>query len=374
MLFKQIIGQEPVKKQLVKSVEENRVPHAQLFIGPEGSGKLPLAIAYAQYIKKKKKKDGESCGVCSTCRKYGKFTHPDLHFVFPVKKASEANPENSDTYISHWREELLENPYMSPRRWYRKLNLENKQGIIPANESNNIIRKLNYKSYEADYKAMIIWLPERMHQSTANKLLKMIEEPPPKTLFLLVSENADTLLPTILSRTQKIRVPRIDDESMFSAIRDQFSLESAKTQDIVHLAKGNYLNALHFIKTDEETKLHFDRFVQLMRLAYGRKVVDLLGWVDEMAPIGRENLKSFLDYAARMIRENFMMNLSMDKIVYLTEEEKNFSSKFSSFIHPDNAGKIYEEFNQAYRDIQMNAHTKTVLLDLSVQLVKLLRL
>lgn len=373
MLFREIIGQAQIQKQLVQTVSENRIPHAQLFTGPEGSGKLPLAIAYAQYINCINKQGDDACGECPSCKKIQQLVHPDLHFVFPVKKASESKPETSDDYISQWRQELLENSYISPRRWYRRLNLENKQGIIPASESNSIIHKLNFKSYEAEYKIMIIWLPERMHQSTANKLLKLIEEPPPNTLFLLVSENADMLLPTILSRTQKIRVPAIDDDSMLAAITEQFSLEEDKAREVVHLAKGNYLNAIHFIQTDEEAKTNFERFVSLMRMAYKKDVVGLLNWTEDLAPIGRENLKSFFHYTTRMIRENFMMNLQMDQIVYLTEEEKNFSSRFSQFIHSKNARQIYNELNKAYRDIQMNAHAKTILMDLSIQMIKLLR-
>ena len=373
MLFREIIGQSEIQQQLIQTVSENRIPHAQLFTGPEGSGKLPLAIAYAQYINCTNKQGDDACGECPSCKKIQQLAHPDLHFVFPVKRASESKPETSDDYISQWRDELLENPYISPRRWYRRLNLENKQGIIPASESNSILHKLNFKSYEAEYKIMIIWLPERMHPSTANKLLKLIEEPPPKTLFLLVSENADMLLPTILSRTQKIRVPAIDDPSLLAAIQEQYSLEEEKAREVVHLAKGNYLSAIHFIQTDEEAQANFERFVSLMRLAYKKDMVGLLNWTEDLAPAGRENLKSFFHYAARMIRENFMMNLQMGQIVYLTEEEKNFSSRFSQFINSKNARKIYEELNRAYRDIQMNAHAKTILMDLSIQMVKLLR-
>lgn len=374
MLFKEIIGQDRIKQQLIKTVKESRIAHAQMFLGPEGSGKLALAIAYAQYINCENKGENESCGICASCRKYKKLVHPDLHFVFPIKKSSETNTENTDYFIETWRNTLLENPYINPRTWYQQLELENKQGIIPTNESNRVINKLYFKSFEAEYKIMIIWLPERMHQSAANKLLKLIEEPPPKTLFLMVSENSELLLPTILSRTQKIRVPKIDDESMFSAISDHFGLEPKKAQEVVHLANGNYLEALHFIHTHEEEKANFQRFVSLMRLCYGRKVVEILDWVDQNASMGRENLKIFLQYASRMIRENFMMNLNMESIVYLTEEEKAFSDNFSSFIHENNANRMYKQFNQAHRDIQMNAHKKTILLDLSIQLMKLLRL
>ncbi len=374
MQFKEIIGQETIKKQLIKTVEDNRISHAQLFIGPQGVGKLSLAIAYAQYINCQDKKEDDSCGVCNSCKKYNKLIHPDLHFVFPVKKASEAKPETSDTYLEKWRSRITENPYISPNQWYEMLELENKQGIIPTSESNNIIRKLNYKTFEADYKVMIIWLPERMHQSAANKLLKMIEEPPPFTIFLLVSENSDLILPTILSRTQNIKVPKIDDQSMFNSLSDHFGLETKKAQEIVHLANGSYLNALNYLKTSEDEQINFSRFIDLMRLCYSKKVPEILSWVDETGSIGRERQKMFLQYAARMVRENFMMHLQMEKIVYLTDEEKKFSGKFSQFINERNANRIYTEFNKAYRDIQMNAHGKTVLLDLAIKLMKLLRL
>ena len=374
MQFKEVIGQNKIKEQLVRTVSEQRISHAQLFLGPTGSGKLPLAIAYAQYLNCTNKQDGDSCGTCASCRKYQKLSHPDLHFVFPVKKASETNPETSDNYINTWRETLLENPYLSAQHWYKKLELENKQGIIPTSESANIIRKLNYKSFEGEYKTMIIWLPERMHRSAANKLLKMIEEPPPNTIFLLVTENTDLILPTILSRTQKVKVPRIDDQSMFDTISDHFGLDSSTSKEIVHLANGSYIDALFYAQTSEEEKENFNRFVSLMRLSYGRKVIDILNWVDDTAAIGRENLKLFLKYATRMIRENFMLNLEFEEIVYLTEEEKEFSKKFARFINENNAKKIYEEFNKAYRDIEMNANAKVVFMDLSIKLMKLLRL
>jgi len=374
MQFKEVIGQNKIKVQLVRTVSEQRISHAQLFLGPTGSGKLPLAIAYAQYLNCTNKQDGDSCGTCASCRKYQKLAHPDLHFVFPVKKASETNPETTDNYIKTWRETLLENPYLSAQHWYKKLELENKQGIIPTSESANIIHKLNYKSFEGEYKTMIIWLPERMHRSAANKLLKMIEEPPPNTIFLLVTENTDLILPTILSRTQKVKVPRIDDQSMFDTISDHFGLDSATSQEIVHLANGSYIDALFYAQTSEEEKENFNRFVSLMRLSYGRKVIDILNWVDDTAAIGRENLKLFLKYATRMIRENFMLNQDFEEIVYLTKEEKEFSKNFARFINDNNVKDIYEEFNKAYRDIEMNANAKVVFMDLSIKLMKLLRL
>src|SRR6056297_583467 len=268
MQFKEIIGQHKIKEQLINSVKENRIPHAQLFIGPSGAGKLSLAIAYAQYINCEDKQDNDSCGRCPSCLKYQKLVHPDLHFVFPVKKASESNPETSDDYMNVWIETLLENPYLSPRKWYDKLALENKQGIIPTSESARIIKKISFKTYEAEYKTMIIWLPERMHRSAANKLLKLIEEPSEKTVFLMISENSDLILPTILSRTQKIKVPKIDDESLFNSVSDTFNLDSKKAQEIVRLANGSYIQALQHINENEENSENLERFKSLMRLCY----------------------------------------------------------------------------------------------------------
>lgn len=373
MQFKEIIGQPKIKEQLIKSVKSNRIPHSQLFIGPSGSGKLSLAIAYAQYINCEDKQENDSCGRCPSCIKYQKLMHPDLHFVFPVKKASEAKPETSDHYMETWINTLLENTYLSPRKWYDKLNLENKQGIIPTSESARIIKKINFKTYESEYKTMIIWLPERMHRSTANKLLKLIEEPSEKTVFLMVSENSDLILPTILSRTQKIKVPKIDDQSLFNTISDTFDLNSGKAQETVRLANGSYIKALQYIHENEENQENLQRFISLMRLCFGTKIIEILNWTDEIASLGREKQIIFLQYATHLLRENFMKNLEMEKIVYLTEEENDFSRNFSKFIKPQNAGKLFNEFNKASRDIQMNAHSKTVFLDMSLKIIKLLK-
>ncbi len=373
MQFKEIIGQHKIKEQLIKSVKSNRIPHSQLFTGPSGSGKLSLAIAYAQYLNCEDKKENDSCGSCPSCIKYQKLMHPDLHFVFPVKKASEAKPETSDHYMETWINTLLENTYLSPRKWYDKLNLENKQGIIPTSESARIIKKINFKTYESEYKTMIIWLPERMHRSTANKLLKLIEEPSEKTVFLMVSENSDLILPTILSRTQKIKVPKIDDQNLFNTISDTFDLDSGKAQEIVRLANGSYIKALQYIHENEENQENLQRFISLMRLCFGTKIIEILNWTDEIASLGREKQIIFLQYATHLLRENFMKNLEMEKIVYLTKEENDFSRNFSKFIKPQNAGKLFNEFNKASRDIQMNAHSKTVFLDMSLKIIKLLK-
>jgi len=374
MQFKEVIGHQDIKDKLLHTIKENRVSHAQLFLGGEGSGNLALALAYAQYISCENKQENDSCGVCSSCVKYNKLAHPDLHFVYPVSTSKSVSKDPvSDDYISQWREAILENPYLNQNKWYQIMDVENKQGIISKNESYEILKKLNLKTFESEYKIMIIWLPEKMNAFAANKLLKLIEEPPAKTLFLLVSENSEQMLPTILSRTQLIKIPKVDRESMKNALCDRNGLSPENANDIVHLANGNYFQALNLIDSTEEDNFNFEQFTHLMRLAYQRKVIDVVTWVDEMARIGREKQKGFLAYAIRLIRENFMLNIENREIVYLTQKEMSFSSKFSQFINSENVSQLYEAFNRAYADIEMNAYNKIVFLDLGLKILKLIR-
>jgi len=374
MQFKEIIGQQKVKERLINTVQDNRISHAQLFLGPEGSGNLALAIAYAQYISCDNRMENDSCGVCPSCLKYKKLVHPDLHFVYPVatSKAVSKDPV-SDDYIAQWRETIIENPYINETRWYEIIDVENKQGIISKNESQEILRKLNLKTFEADYKIMIIWLPEKMNAAAANKLLKLIEEPPEKTLFLMVSENSEQIISTILSRTQLVKIPRIDNESMRNALCDRFGLAPEKANDIVHLSNGNFFDAQNIIHSVEEDEYNFIQFTTLMRLAYQRKMNEIVNWVDDMAQIGREKQKSMLAYSLRLIRENFMLNLQKKEMVYLTQKEYDFSVKFAPFINMNNIQVLYQEFNRAHADIEMNAYAKIVYLDLALKIMKCIR-
>ncbi|MGE0089768.1 MAG: ATP-binding protein [Bacteroidales bacterium] len=373
MLFKEIIGQQKTKERLIQTVKDNRISHAQLFLGPEGSGNLALAIAYAQYIACTNKQDNDSCGICPSCQKFAKLVHPDLHFVFPVAttKTIKKDPV-SDDFIAQWREALIENPYINQTRWYDIIDVENKQGLISKNESSAIVRKLSLKTFEADYKTLIMWLPEKMNAAAANTLLKIIEEPPSKTLFILVSENSEQIITTILSRTQLIKIPQIDSESLHTALCERMGLSADKAYDIVHLANGNYLSALNLIETTDENSENHDRFVEIMRYCYQNKIIEIVNWVENISTIGREKQKSFLEYAIRMIRENFMLNINQKNIVYLTKQEAEFSNKFYPFINKENVFKIYEHLNRAFADIEMNAYNKIVFLDLGLKLVKLI--
>jgi len=263
MLFKEIIGQEEIKKKLIKTVEENRISHAQLFSGPEGAGSLPLAIAYAQYISCEDRSGNDSCGTCHSCLKYSKLIHPDLHFILPVASTPKVKEPLTDKFLEEWRESFLENPYLSPAEWYKAIGLENKQGFINVDESYEIIRKLSLKSYESEYKVVIIWLPEKMNKPKENKLLKIIEEPPSKTLFLMITENSTNILPTIYSRAQMIRIPKLEEKEILLALQQKYDFEEVNMKDAAHLADGNYLRALNILEKTEENKLHFEKFTLL---------------------------------------------------------------------------------------------------------------
>jgi len=374
MLFKEIIGQQEVKQRLIQSVKEDRIAHAQLFLGAEGSGSLPLAIAYAQYINCHNRNDEDSCGVCASCNKFQKFIHPDLHFVFPVATTKSITKEPvSDDFITQWRGLLLQSPYFSLLQWYETIEVENKQGIISKNESQEIIRKLNLKTFEADYKIMVVWMPERMNIIAANKLLKMLEEPPDKTVFLLVSENTGNMLQTILSRTQLIKVPKIKDEDLMQYLGNKYSYSEQQMTDAVRLANGNVINALLVLENDDESANNLEKFVSLMRLCWTKDVLGLLQWCESMTGIGRERQKNFLGYTLRMIRENFILNCQVPELAMLTQKEAEFSSKFFPFINQDNVYQMVEELNKAQYHIESNGNDKIIFLDTALKLIKLIK-
>ncbi|RUT78000.1 ATP-binding protein [Ancylomarina longa] len=373
MQFKDIIGHKSIKKRFIQSVKDNRVSHAQLLIGPTGIGKLPLAIAFAQYVSCLNKGENDSCGICASCQKYQKLIHPDLHFVFPVVKGKGFTNPVSDNFIASWRNQVLKDAYFDIGDWYRTIGVDNSQGMIYSHESNEIIRKLNLKTYESDYKIMIIWLPEKMHLSCANKLLKMIEEPPVKTLFFMVSEESENIIQTILSRVQLVKVPRIEKEALSQAIRQNFNLSESEIDNLVHLSEGSFRKARIVVQNSEENSFNFENFVAIMRHCYARKVSDIMDWAEEIASIGRERQKSFLNYGVRMIRENFILNLKQSNMVFLSGDEMNFSQRFSPYINEGNVWFISDELSRAYTDIERNANAKIVFLDLGLKLVKLLR-
>ncbi len=374
MQFKEVLGQEQVKSRLVRSVRDGRISHAQLFFGPEGAGSLPLAIAYAQYMCCAEPLEDDSCGSCPSCIKYGKLAHPDLHFVFPVVNIKgKVGKTVSDHYIKEWREAVTGNPYISENQWYEVIGAANMQGLIGRSESNDVLRKLSLKSYEAPYKVLIIWLAEKMHVSAANALLKFIEEPPDRTVILMVAEHTDQILPTILSRTQRIRIGALDNEAVRGGLGVRFPGEEGRIEDVVRRSNGNFSTAMQLMTSAELENEHFEEFVFLMRKSYGREIVELHRWTERIAGWGRERLKLFLTYGLRMIRENFMLNLKQKEITYLSQKEDEFSVRFSPFIHQGNVFKMAEEFQRAIEHIGANGYPKLILLDLAIKNILLLK-
>jgi DNA polymerase-3 subunit delta' len=375
MNFSQIPGQKAVIDRLRSSVAENRVSHALLFYGPEGSGKFAIALAFARYIACEKRTAEDACGVCPSCVKYDKLIHPDLHFVFPVIKKKSGTEAVSDTYIAQWREMVLRSAWFSLSTWTEAMEVANEQALIPVAEAAEIIRKLSLKSFESDFKIMIIWLPEKMNAETANKLLKMIEEPPARTLFILVSEEDDRLLPTITSRCQHIRIPAIPSEDLSTHLVKTMGMDPVRASEIAAIANGNMVRAMELAREDDNTAVHLDRFTKLMRTAYTRDIHTLVTWSEETAALGRERQKSFLSYSLRMIRENFILNFNgkENRLVYLTRAEDEFSGRFHPFINEKNINALNREFNLAYAHVESNGNTKMIFLDLALRTMRLIR-
>ncbi len=381
MQFRDIIGQEEVKQQLRQAVRDGRIPHAQLFTGISGVGKLPLALAYAQYIACPNRTDEDSCGTCPTCLQYQKLQHPDLHFAFPIVKGDAGDV--CDDFMDKFRSMILSQPHFDIDDWYRYLGVETKQGMIYEKESGEILRKLSLKSFGDGYKVMIIWLPEKMHVACANKLLKLLEEPPMKTVFLLVSEQPELLLTTIVSRTQEVRVPRLTEAEIAEVLlRDHSDVSPSLAADIAHMSSGSYLTALKVVDENEGNSQNFNDFVALMRNAWlvGQKkdysaLLQLRKWSLDMADsnLGREKQKAFLQYAQRQLRENYIYNFHCADMNYQTEAERNFSSKFAPFIHENNVERMMDELSKAEQQIAQNGNAKIIFFDLCLQMIVLVK-
>jgi len=379
LLFRDIIGQEATKRQLRQAVREGRIPHAQLFTGISGIGKLQLALAYAQYLNCPHRTEEDSCGTCPTCLQYQHLQHPDLHFVFPIVGSDEV----CDNFLEPWRKIILEQHYFDLDDWHEALGIENKQSMIYEKESGEILHKLSLKAYGDGYKIMIIWQPEKMNASSANKLLKILEEPAPKTVFILVSEHPEKLLPTIQSRVQTVLVPRLETETIAAALQ-QKGIASAQAHDIARIANGSYLAALKKANETAENQQELSDFIALFRDAYTVGVLQdpqkkydslkrLKQWSLEMAGIGREKQKHFLQYAQQQVRENYIRNLAQPELNYQLEAERDFSVKFAPFIHDGNVEAIMNQLDLAERQIEQNGNAKMIFFDLCLQMIVLIK-
>ena len=363
MTFEDVIGQEEVRERLLQMVREDRLPHAIMLCGPSGVGKLAIAVAFGSYLL------GEDNAMVR------KLEHPDLHFTYPTIKLSSMGADHkptSDDFAQEWHELLMRGPYFSIDQWLTAIGAENQQAIITAGESDSLVRKLSLKSSQGGYKVSIVWLPERMNMECANKLLKLIEEPPRQTVFLMVCEEPDKLLETIRSRVQRIDVKRISTESIERALVEQRGIDEQHAHRIARLANGSWLNALQELQVGSENEQFLDLFIMLMRLAYQRKVKDLRRWSETMAAFGREKQRRFLTFFLRMLRENFMYNFGQHELLYMTQQEENFSKNFARFINEANILSMYDLANRAMRDIGQNANAKIVFFDFALQMIVLL--
>ena len=368
VFFKDIIGQRTVIEQLKRSVDENRLAHALLITGPRGNGKLAIAIALANYLLCHKG-GSDSCGECPTCAKLKKYIHSDLHFVFPVKSKKSGEKPVSDDYITEWRELLSKGAYFGYDDWLAKLDIDNQQPMIYERESNEILHKLSMQSREGGWKVVIMWLPEKMKEEGSNKLLKIIEEPPKDTLFLLVSEEPDKIIPTILSRTQRVEVPRIAVADVENALQRVYGLAIDEAKAIASQSAGNWEKAEEMLSLSEEKSRYLELFMQLMRVAYARNIREMKAWSEQVAALGRERQKRLLEYCQRMIRENFIMNFKSDEMLYMSQDERNFSVRFSPFVNERNIFGIMEELSEAQRHIEQNVNAKMVFFDMSLRMI-----
>ena len=373
MYFKDIIGQDHVTNLLRSAVAEGRVPHAQLICGGEGVGKLAVAIAYARYLCCAHRNSMDACGECPSCKKFDKLVHPDLHFAFPIYKKDSSKTPRSDDFIEKWRQAVAENPYMNLNQWMDHIGTENQQGLIYASQSEEIIRKLTLKSSEGGYKVMIIWMAEKMNGECSNKLLKMIEEPPTQTVFLLVAENPDLLLPTIQSRVQRLTLRPIEEEAITRTLCEQYGLTDADARQIAHASAGNWLQAMEAIHLGSRSKEYIELFITLMRKSYARDLKGMRQWADAVAGMGREPQKNFLIYCQRMIRESFICNFHRHEINYMNTDEANFTSRFAPFVNEKNIFGIMDELSEAQRHIEQNVNAKMVFFDLSLKMIMLLK-
>ena len=376
MDFSNVIGQEPAKERLIQMVKEGRLPHALLFCGPEGVGKMALAMAFASYLLTNP--DGEDNGSIDTTNALAmlrKWEHPDLHFSYPTIKRSNMSSDHqpiSNDFTQEWHEMIMQGTYFTMNQWMKQMGATTQQAIITGAESDELSRILALKSSQGGYKIAIIWRPERMNLTSANKLLKLLEEPPHKTIFLMVCEEPEKLLETIISRTQRIDVKRIDDDTIEQALITQRGIDNDAAHRITRIANGSWLKALETLDTGNENREFLNMFQMLMRLCYMRNVKDLKRWSEVVSAYGREKERRMLTYFQQQVRENFIFNFQRPELNYMTLEEEGFARNFARFINEANVIEINELFEKANRDIGQNANAKVVFYDIALKLIVLL--
>lgn len=385
MLFSEIFGYDTLKNRLIRSVHENRVSHSQLLFGPEGTPKLALALAYAQYVNCLSRTEIDSCGVCASCVKYNHLAHPDLHFVYPVATTKEVDskPKSKD-FITPWRELVLETGAdFSLTDWYEKIGMaESKQAIINAEDAGEVVRTLALKAYEADCKVLILWMVEKMNLSSANRLLKVLEEPPEKTLFLLITEDPDQILSTILSRTQLVKIPAMNEATIAMQLQSRFGLSSSEAGRLALLSEGNWITAIRIARSGGQEGASASDFIEWLRDIFrlgtskfwAEANLAILQRAATFSRLGRENQKSFLVMAMRMVRYVMLQRLGASGMVKLEGAEAKFTIDFSPFVHSGNAPLYYDLLQESHNNIERNANAQLLFIDLSYQLEHVMRI
>ena len=373
MNFSEVIGQDDVKSRLLTLIESGKMPHSLLLYGAPGCGKMALALALASHLLGEN--DVNNPKAASVKAMLDRWEHPDLHFSYPVIRPTGTTADHkmiSDDFAKEWHLLLKKGPYFDMDTWLEHMNAANQQAIIFASESDNLTRKLNLKSSMGGYKVAIIWLPERMNVECANKLLKLLEEPPHQTLFIMVSEAPERLLETVRSRTQMIQVKRIDTAVLECALVEKRGLDDDTAHRVAQIANGSWLDAIRMLNADSEAKQFFNDFVGVMRASYRRDIREMKAWSERVATYGREKQKRMLLYFHRMFRENFMYNFKQDSLIHFTQDEEQFAQKFAPFINERNIVELYELVELNIRDLSQNANPKIVFFDFTLRVTMLL--
>ncbi len=375
MNFADVVGQENVKQILRRQVDAERLPHALLLYGPQGAGKLPLALALSRYLLCEEPKDGEPCEECPSCKMSLGWVHPDMHFSFSVIKKKSTDEPTSDDYLTQWRELMDEGPYFQPQEWLTRIGTQNQQMMLYVYESDLLRQKLSLRSSQGGRRVILMWLPERMNAECANKLLKLLEEPPSHTHFIMVSQEPEMVLPTIRSRAQQIYVPPLEQQEISEALQSRLGLDADDADYLAHLARGSYTAALQQTQDPQgDEGEEFELFVSMMRLAYTRKIKEMTAWSDRVARMGRETQKHLLQYFQRMVRESFVHNFQRQaELNYMTRAESDFAVRFAPFVNERNVSSISEELALCERDIEGNVNARMVFLDLIIKLTLLLK-
>ena len=373
MYFHDIIGQDDLKARLMETARRGVVPHAQLFSGRNGAGTFPLTLAYARYLNCTERTDTDACGHCRSCLQFNELAHPDLHFVFPIVSDKKRKKTVCDDYLDEWRTLLRQRVYFDLDMWLDQMETSGKPALIYAEESDQIIRKTTLRIYEAEYRVLLVWMPERMNAACANKLLKLIEEPPARTVILMVTDMPAGILGTILSRAQRLDVRPIKSDALAHALEQRNHLTADEARRIAHLSHGDLLTAERIMGSDERERLFLDFFKRIMRNAWKRDVREMKRTADELAALTREQQRAFLTFAQHMVRENFICRFRSDDLNYLRPDEAEFSIRFSRFVNERNVFDFTNELSEAERHIAQNGNSKMIFFDLSLRITVLLK-